>query len=122
MKKKQLFEATVDAILVDDDLEFVENVLCYSFDDSDVIVHFASPEELKKNLAKFPEKYLKDTRICLDNHFDTSEVKGIHLAKELHDMGYTRLYLVSGDTFRVGELPGYLVVIGKGDIGKIKDW
>lgn len=112
----------VHAILVDDDVEFVENVLCYSFDDSDVIAHFTSPEELKENLAKYPQKYLKDTKICLDNNFDLSTVKGVQLAEELHNMGYTQLYLISGDTFRPGELPEYLTVLAKGDVGKIKDW
>lgn len=112
----------VHAIIVDDDIEFVDNVICYSFDDSDVIVHFTSPEELKDNLTKYPEKYLKDTKICLDNNFDTSSIKGVQLAEELHNMGYTKLYLISGDTFRSGELPTYLTVLSKGDVGIIKDW
>ncbi|MDP3705670.1 MAG: PAS domain-containing protein [Legionellaceae bacterium] len=112
----------VHAILVDDDAEFAENVMCYSFDDSDVIIHFRSPEELKENLAKYPEKYLKTTKICLDNNFDMSDIKGVQLAQELHDMGYTNLYLISGDSFHRGELPEYLTVLAKGDVGKIKNW
>ena len=71
---------------------------------------------------KYPAKFRKNIKICLDNNFDTSGIKGVHLAKELHDLGYSQLYLVSGDMFRPGELPEYLTVLAKGDIGKIKDW
>ena len=112
----------VHAILVDDDVEFAENVICYSFDSSDVIVHFKSPDELKDNLAQYPMKYLKSTKICLDNNFDMTHVKGVQVAQELHEMGYSQLYLISGDTFLPGELPEYLTILSKGNIAKIKDW
>lgn len=112
----------VHAILVDDDVEFAENVICYSFDSSDVIVHFKNPDELKENLEQYPEKYLKSTKICLDNNFDTSHVKGVQVAQELHEKGYTQLYLISGDTFLTGELPKYITVLSKGDMIQIKDW
>ena len=52
----------------------------------------------------------------------STTVKGVELAQELHDKGYTQLYLISGDTFIPGELPEYLTVLEKGDIKRIKDW
>ncbi len=37
----------------------------------------------------------------------------IPIAKELHDQGYQRLYLLSGEIFNQGDIPSYLTVIKK---------
>jgi len=43
-------------------------------------------------------------------------MNGIDLAKQLHEAGYTKLYLLSGTTFKKGETPDYLTVLLKGDM------
>lgn len=113
---------TAQAIIVDDDSVFIEHVLYYFFDSSDAVAHFSSPEELKMHLAKHPNIYPKHIKICLDQNFDSSSVKGLDLAQELHDSGYTQLYLISGELFAQNELPEYITVLAKEDLGTIKDW
>lgn len=97
-------------------------MLYYFFDEQDVIDHFNSPEQLKINLARYPHKYPKQTKICLDHHFNSSELKGLDLAQELHQLGYNQLYLISGALFTQGQIPSYISVLAKEDIGTIKDW
>jgi len=106
----------VDLVLVDDDAEFARDIIRYVFS-QDKVDYFEDPKEFMKAAARYP----KETRIYLDNHFKAG-VRGVKLAKELHELGYHRLYLISGDTFKPGELPDYIKVIRKDDIDNIKDW
>ena len=50
------------------------------------------------------------------DHDFKSQMNGIDLAKQLHEAGYTKLYLLSGTTFKKGETPDYLTVLLKGDM------
>ncbi|MGL6030280.1 MAG: PAS domain-containing sensor histidine kinase [Legionella sp.] len=115
-------ESPVHAIIVDDDNVFIDHVLYYFFNEHDVIAHFNSPEQLKLNLAKHPEKYPKHTKICLDHHFNSSRIKGLDFAKELHEHGYSQLYLISGEFFAQEQIPSYITVLAKENIAAIKDW
>ncbi len=78
---------------------------------------YLRPEDLLKNI----HRYAKDTKIYLDNNYDNSPEKGVDIAKKLHEQGYERLYLLSGDYFREGELPEYLTVIRKDDIDGLEN-
>jgi PAS domain S-box-containing protein len=122
VSQEEYLGEVVRLVIVDDDVRYVDDLIYYSFQDDKGIVHFQSPEELLENLAKYPKRYPKDTKICLDNNFGNSDVNGVELAKELHAMGYTQLYLITGDTFAPGDLPEYLAELGKSGIEKIKDW
>lgn len=106
----------VDAILVDDDAGLAKDLIRYAFSDNKVD-YFEDPKEFMEEVTRYP----KDTRIYLDNHF-RSGIRGVKLAKELHERGYTRLYILSGSTFKPGELPEEIKVIRKDDIESIKDW
>lgn len=106
----------VDAVIVDDDKAFVRSLSLYAFDDDQITDEYYNPEHFLKNVDKYP----KDTKIYLDNNYATSELKGLDVAKQLHELGYTRLYLLSGEDFKKGTIPDYLTVIGKNDIARLK--
>ena len=49
----------------------------------------------------------------------SSKLNGFDVAKQLHEQGFTRLYLLSGRTFEKSEIPDYLTVIMKTDTDAI---
>jgi PAS domain S-box-containing protein len=107
----------VDLILVEDDKSLARDLMTFIFFENSVD-YFESPDDLRKNLGH----YSKDTRIYLDNQFSSGKVNGLDFAKELHKLGYTRLYLLSGSVFPANQIPSYLKVIRKDDTEHIKDW
>lgn len=107
----------VNAILVDDDERFADTLIQYIFID-DEVDYFDDPHEFMVKIKHYP----KDTRIYLDNNYKSGDVNGFSLAKELHELGYTRLYLLTGDTFETSKIPHYLKIIRKDDVDSIKDW
>jgi PAS domain S-box-containing protein len=106
----------VDVVLVDDDEIFSNNLVTYIFGGK-VVDQYLNPEDLLKNV----HRYTKDTKIYLDNNYFTSMRTGIDVAKELHEKGYERLYLLSGEVFEKGKVPNYLTVIRKDDIDGIEN-
>ena len=108
-------KASVDLVIVDDDVTLVNNIMMFVFVDHEVDT-FESPEAL----LAVPDCYRHDTPFLLDNQFKNSKHSGIDLAKILHEQGYTQLYLFSGETFGPGELPDYLNVIRKDDLERLK--
>jgi hypothetical protein len=107
----------VAAIFVDDDKRLTNSLILYAFHDEEAVETYQNPEHFLQNVHKYP----KDTKIFLDNNFATSELTGIDIAKILHEQGYTQLYLLSGQAFSQNELPGYITLIGKNQIEKIKE-
>lgn len=92
----------VDMVIVEDNETLSNNFACFLFDDR-IVDQYLKPEDLLENL----HRYAKDTKIYLDNNYDNSWLKGVDIAKELHEQGYTRLYLLSGEAFEKGQLPDY---------------
>lgn len=109
-------QSDVDLVLVDDDKAFAHSVMNFLLSDKQVD-YFEDPLSFKQKIGSYP----KDTLIYLDNNFKSAGVLGIDLARELHALGFTKLYLLSGDVFKPGELPDYLTAIRKDDIEKISD-
>lgn len=107
----------VDAIIVDDDKSFAQSLIKYVFTENK-IDYFNSPETLLASIMHYP----KETRIYLDNFFSDTSMDGFYVANELHERGFTRLYLLSGKKFNENDVPPYLKVIMKDDIDSIKDW
>lgn len=103
-----------DLVLVDDDQLLVNTLLKCAFYNKKVDTYL-DPEELLKEV----QKYSKDTRICLDNNFKGFDIKGVDLANNLHNMGFTDLYLLSGNDIETHEVPTYLKVVVKTDLDKI---
>mgnify|MGYP001559658509 CR=1 FL=1 len=61
--------------------------------------------------------------LFLDNYYyapdgSTYDIDGIAMAKQLHDSGYTRLFLLSGEEFAT---PEYLKLILKSDQESIRN-
>lgn len=107
----------VDLILVDDNENFAQTLIDFVFD-QDIVDYYRDPRKLLENLNQYP----KNTRIYLDNNFTMVDELGVDIAKKLHELGFTRLYLLSGDTFKPEEIPSYLTVILKTQIDNIRDW
>ncbi len=105
----------VDAVIIDDDKTFINMLVLHVFADQDT-EEYHKPEDFLKNL----DKYAKDTKIFLDNNYATSDLKGLDIAKELHERGYQQLYLLSGEVFGIGDVPSYLTVIEKTDTEHLK--
>lgn len=106
----------VDAVIIDDDRTFVNMLVLHVFADQDTEEYY-KPEDFLKNVGK----YRKDTKIFLDNNYATSDLKGLDIAKELHELGYHQLYLLSGEVFGVDDVPSYLTIIEKTDTERLKE-
>ena len=61
-------------------------------------------------------KYDKDVAMCIDHEFKNSSLNGFDVAKQLHEQGFTKLYLFSGREFEKSEVPDYLIAIQKTDL------
>lgn len=103
-------------IVIDDDKFFAKNLILYAFNGYRT-EYFSDPQEFLACNSSYP----KDIKIYLDNNFTSGEINGVDLAKQLHEQGFTHLYLLTGDTFQPGEVPEYLTVIRKDNIEKIKE-
>lgn len=93
-REKQQEQEELYAVIVDDNESFVKALQFGGFGER-LTEAYHSPEDLFKNIDKYP----KDTRIFVDNNFVCSELKGVDVAEKLHDMGYTRLYILSGEPY-----------------------
>lgn len=107
---------TVDVIIVDDDIKFTKLLKEFIFKNKEV-KEFQDPFHFLENVSK----YSKQTKIYLDCNFATDKIKGVDVARQLHEQGYTRLYLLTGETLNSGELPDYLMVLRKDDIDGIME-
>ncbi|MCE3268352.1 MAG: hypothetical protein K0R49_604 [Burkholderiales bacterium] len=105
----------VNLIFADDDKEFVANMI-RGFFAGQYVETFFDPEHLLQDILK----YKKDTKICLDNHFEKSGIKGIEVAQKLYEKGFTNLYMLSGNSIDSSNSPEYLKVILKNDLDGIK--
>lgn len=101
----------ISLVMVDDDPVFTKMLSDFVFIDFSV-ASYTNPEHFLKNV----DQYAKDTRIYLDSNFQGSLVKGMDIAKILHEKGYIHLYLLSGERFDKSKIPDYLTVLLKGDI------
>ncbi|MDO8953697.1 MAG: PAS domain-containing sensor histidine kinase [Gammaproteobacteria bacterium] len=106
----------VDLIIVDDDQRFTKNLQDYIFYNKTVKC-FHNPRDFLEQIAHYP----KDTKICLDNNFGPGvSMRGLELADVLYKCGYTKLFMLSGDSFKKEEIPAYLTAILKTDLESIK--
>lgn len=114
-KDSALNSNRVDMVIVEDNEDLLECMVNYIFNDK-VVDQYIRPDDFLKNI----HRYRKDTKIYLDNNYADSWLKGIDVAKELHEQGYERLYLFSADTWHKGEIPSYLTIIDKGDVDSLE--
>lgn len=104
----------VDGIWLDDDAGFT------LMHEQDLITHgkkvdiYRSPEVLLANIHIYP----KHIPILLDNNFESTGMQGTAVASELHKLGFTKLFLVSGDNINKSTYP-YLTILSKFDLDDI---
>lgn len=116
--KELIMPKVTDLILVDDDQYFSETLKQYLFFDKTVHC-FDDPRKFLSEITEYPQA----TKICIDNNFkNSSDMKGLVIAEKLHALGYTKLYLLSGDYITQKEIPHHLPLkpILKTDIESIK--
>lgn len=97
-----------DIVLLDD---------CQMFADSIIfrlshrrVKHYLDPRIFLEECAE----YAKDTPICIDNHFGVGiDIGGIEVAKQLNELGFSRLFIVSGAYFEPNALPPYVTLVKK---------
>lgn len=107
----------VDGIWLDDDVGFTllhEHGLLIAGKKVDM---YRSPKALMDNIHIYP----KHISILLDNNFEASSIHGTHVAKDLHELGFTKLFLVSGDKLNPNDYP-YLTILSKADLDDISKY
>lgn len=107
----------VDLIVIDDDERYVRNMMDSALIDL-TVDHYTSPEHFLTVAAQYP----KDTKICLDLNFNDSRMDGFYLAEQLNKLGYTRLFMISGEEFGRKKLPKYLTILNKYRIEEVKKY
>jgi len=111
----------VDLVIIEDNRSFAESIITYlqelrsTQDHSYQVDHYTHPHTFLENLSQYP----KDTKISVDNDFGVPDLNGLQLAQKLYEQGYTKLYLLSGTEFSIGEVPSYLGFILKTDLDGI---
>lgn len=102
----------VDIVVIDDD-EILGNSMILLFGNYNKTAdRYPNPKRFLEKLSQ----YDKNIKIFIDNNFGNTHISGIELAKQLHEKGFTKLYLFSGNDFEEGEVPDYLTIIPKTDI------
>ncbi len=102
-------EKKVDFIMLDDDKMLLDQLVDFALAEFKVD-KFYDPIEFMSRISE----YAKDNKIVLDNNYDKHYgIGGVSLAQQLHDMGYTKLYLLSGAFFAKDKLPEYITPIIK---------
>jgi len=110
--------AHVHMVFVDDE-KMVTKAIIEEYYNHLIVDQYSNPFEFLECVTKYP----KDTKFILDNYYyaedgGTYPIDGIEIAKQLHDQGYTNLFLLSGQNFSV---PDYLTLILKTDKEKIRN-
>ena len=105
----------VDFVWLDDDQTHINSVIEAHYSHLKVDKYF-NPYDFLDNVAYYPF----NTKIFLDNFYYTDiragigsayNITGVEIAKQLHEQGYTNLYLISGQVLE--QIPNYLTVILK---------
>lgn len=102
-----------------DDEPIVAKTIIAEYYKNLIIETYSNPFEFLNKV----DQYSKDTKIILDNYYyasdgSTYKIDGITLADNLHAKGFTKLFLLSGESFNV---PDYLHLILKSDKEAIKN-
>jgi signal transduction histidine kinase len=105
----------VDAIFVDDDQDLLFS-FTYAFGQVKKIDTYHDPQRFLSVISQYP----KNTKIMLDYNFDNFDKNGIQIAEQLHALGFTQLYLLSGMVSFDQPLPPYLTRIAKDGIDKLE--
>jgi hypothetical protein len=104
----------VDVIFVDDDQRLLDSFIFFAFNKK--VDTFQNPRDFLNCVNQYP----KHTKIMLDHHFANFDQKGLQIAATLNALGFTRLYLLSGESFSAWQIPDYLTTVMKTDLEKVE--
>lgn len=119
-KKIPKWSRAVDMVWIEDQKEFVDDMVREFYSDLKVDVYY-DPNSFLEDIHQYP----LTTRFILDTHYDAPDktrylMDGFTLAKQLHEMGYTKLILFAGQAIPAKQNLDYLTVVLKGDLVKRK--
>jgi signal transduction histidine kinase len=107
----------IDMVYVEDDREFASIFKRVFATEDKVIDTYSTANAFLNNISK----YATDTIILMDNQFEQEDMTGIELARQLHEQGFSRLYLFSGSDYTGDKsVPGYLIPLLKTDLEAVK--
>lgn len=100
----------VDAVWLDDEPSFTSSHEKVFIKKNKKVDIYRTPQELKDSI----HLYSKETPVFLDNNFAPpfQDYHGTQIAKELHDMGFSKLSLITGEDLDQDDYP-YLKIIKK---------
>jgi PAS domain S-box-containing protein len=104
----------VDVVFVDDDQRLLDSFTFFAFNKE--VDTYQNPQHFLDNIHQYP----KHTKIMLDHHYTNFDQKGLQIAEHLHGLGFTQLYLLSGESFSGLKIPDYLTAIMKTDLDKVE--
>ncbi|MBP9742751.1 MAG: HD domain-containing protein [Burkholderiales bacterium] len=116
------YQKQVDLVVIDDNTFLTDTLRSTIFKNKNVDIY----NDLQVFIPHM-KQYAKETKFLIDNNYDNykGELRdirtfsaGFDLAKILYELGFTNLYLFSGDTFK--NIPDYLRVINKAGIDEIE--
>lgn len=108
---------SVDAVWLDDDASFTDVYEQDFMDSNKKVDMYRHPQALLDTV----QIYAKNTPIFLDNNFEGCAMHGTDVASKLHHLGFTRLFLISGDSISHQDCP-YLTVLRKLDLDNLMDY
>ena len=108
-----------DAVWLDDDPSFTSPHEKIISKKGKSITIYRTPKELMENIHLYP----KDKTIFLDNNFlePFANIAGTDIAKELHEKGFSKLVLITGDRIDQSDYP-YLTILNKSMVQNMLDY
>lgn len=109
----------VDAVWLDDEPSFTSSHEKVFIRKNKKVDIYRTPQELKDNLHLYP----KETPVFLDNNFAPpfQDYHGTQIAKELHEMGFSKLFLITGEDLDQDDYP-YLKIIKKHSLDNLTQY
>ena len=114
MKEKK----QTQVVFIDDNKMLIAAMISFAFSDKQVAVYH-NPSDFLNDILTY-EKNAEEVLFCIDQHFKNSPIKGIDIAKKLHEMGLKKLYLISGEELDDEDIPEYLTTISKTDLDSVE--
>ena len=105
-QKEEVDLIHIDLVLLDDDDWFGRFFSGMLASKGKTMKHYSSPQSLLEEISRYP----KNTKICTDFELNDS-MNGLEVAKNLHEQGFTSLYLATGHRFKQEDMPSYLRVL-----------
>jgi FixJ family two-component response regulator len=100
-----------DVVIIDDIKSFADSLASYVKNKYPVVQTYYNPYDFLTDLPR----YTKDVKIIMDNGLGAN-ITGLEISKQLHEAGYSNIYLLTGSAFVPGEIPDYITLVTKGDM------